>query len=149
MAEFTNNIVVSTSNVYELINPNTPIDAVTTAIAHASAMIESITGVFLNSADREVHPQARDAVWIRKAIAFQAAWMLEQPDALSRMGVSSLSQEGISVNATDALTFVLAPMAKRTLQNCSWTQSGTVHVEAPRVRGVDILVSDAHPWEVI
>jgi len=58
-----------------------------------------------------------------------------------------MTQDGVHVQAFNELTFVLAPLAKRALANCSWGKSGTMRVSLENETAVeDFLVSDNHPW---
>lgn len=147
MAEYTENIEASSADVYTLAGHETDVNIANDAIAQANHIIETISGVFLLAEDRTTPISKRDAVWLRKAITFQAAWIIEHPDVFSRMAVSSLSQEGLSMSAANDLSFVLSPLAKRALQNCTWTKNGTLKVEAANLKlPVDILTSDDHEW---
>ena len=115
--------------------------------AQAVSVIETITGVFFEAQYRETPVSVGDAAWLKKAVVYQIAFMLENPDTLSRMAASSVSQDGVSVSVSDGLAFVLAPLAKRSLANCSWAKSGTIRVApAEEARANNFLNSDNHPW---
>jgi hypothetical protein len=117
------------------------------AVTQATSLIETITGVFFLGADREVTITTTDAVWLKKATIYQAVFQLDQAEIYSRAGVNRLSQDGVSVESPNALTFVLAPLAKRALGNCSWAKSGTLKVAmSDEPESEDFLVSDNHPW---
>jgi hypothetical protein len=148
MATFTGDITVSYNDVYASTGISyNPVD-ILDKINHAASMIELTTGVFLKADEREIALSVSDAAWIKRAIIFQTVWIIENPDALSRTGVSSLSQDGLSVTAPDSLTFVLAPLARRALVNCTWAKSGTIQVAPADVSNADgsFLTSDAHAW---
>jgi hypothetical protein len=144
---YTENIEANISDAYVLTGANVAVPDLEIALGQASVLIETVSGVLLSSEERTTPITVADAVWVRKAIVFQAAWMIEQYGVLSRQAVSSLSQDGLSVSAPDGLTFVLAPLAKRALNNCSWAKTGTLRVAAPdEIDPVNPLVSDNHPW---
>jgi hypothetical protein len=88
-----------------------------------------------------------DAAWLKKAALYQVIFMVEN-DVLTNKSVTSISQDGLSINAPDGLTFILAPLAKRAINNCSWTKSGTLKVQAPDELSAagNFLVDDNHPW---
>jgi hypothetical protein len=106
----------------------TPADAV--KLAQAQAAVELYLGrtEALGSAEMS----ARDLDWLRRGVAYQAAWMASQPDLFTRLEVEQLAQDGMStVFAPDGL--VLAPLARRVLLRLSWmggTQSITVEPPA-------------------
>ena len=117
-------------------------------IATATFVIESISGVIIELPDALTTFGATDLAWLKRAVIFQTAWIIDQTDFQSRLNASSLSQDGVSVSASDDLTFVLAPLAKRSLNNCSWARSGTLTVtpaDGTPVVG-DFTVSDNHSW---
>lgn len=149
MAVFTQDITVDQLDMFQLTGNHTDA-AIEAIVAQACMVIESISGVFFKAYDREHELSLRDAVWLRKAAEFQTVWMIEQADVLSRQGVTSVSQDGLSVSAPDSLTFVLAPLAKRALQNCSWAKHGTLSVTGFNSPvETDPIVSDNHPWRAM
>lgn len=100
-------------------------------LVQAQADIEVISGRIFTDTDRL---RLRDLYWLGKAVAYQAAWAAGQPGLAQRMDVTAQTQDGTSANFTgDAI--VLAPMAGRALQRCSWRRSRTVHVRSPFVDG--------------
>lgn len=132
MSTFTGDIIVNSADVYTLSGSslNDPLE-VEKVVSQATTVIETLTGVFFRADERDAEIQTSDAAWLKKAVILQSVWMLEQVDILSRQSVSSISQDGLSLQAPDSLTFVLAPLAKRALKNCSWTKTGTMRVAAP------------------
>lgn len=86
-------------------------------LTQAQAMIELHVGRTEELGTAEM--TARDLDWLRRAVAFQAAWMAGQPDLFTRLEVQRLAQDGMSADfLSDSLT--LAPMARRVLRNLSW-----------------------------
>ena len=70
---------------------------------------------------------ARDASWIGKAVAYQAAWMQAQPDMFTRSAVTSYGDNGQSLTfAPSGQT--LAPLARRALARLSWKGTTSVGV---------------------
>lgn len=147
MAGYEETIVVSLPELYSIAGAQVDVTAATKALDQAQTVIETISGVVFDADFRDLFLKKSDALWIKRATVFQAAWLLEQQDALTRIGANSITQDGISVSSENDLTFVLAPLAKRALQNCSWTKSGTQRVSTDRKRiDIDYTVSDDHPW---
>lgn len=147
MAVFEGNIEASLPDLHAIAGSNVDAQEAAKALDQASTVVESISGVIFDSEYRDLPVTKGDALWIKRAVVFQAVWLLEQKDSLSRVGASSLSQDGLSVSASDELTFVLAPMAKRALNNCSWNGSKTVSVDAGKVKRVtDFHIDDSGPW---
>jgi hypothetical protein len=98
----------------------TPTDAV---LALAQAIIEDHT---TRTPDANDSMRLRDLTWLKKAVAWQAAWIPSQPDLLTRMGAKSLSQDGLSWQGRNDVDQFLAPLAQRALKNCSWMGSRSI-----------------------
>lgn len=85
-------------------------------LIQAEAVISLKLGVIPGEAPRI---GGRDGHFIRSAVAYQAAWLRDQPDLFTRLDVDALSQDGQSVTPRgDGL--VLAPLAKLALRRVSW-----------------------------
>lgn len=120
-------------------------------VAQAAGVIELHTGRL----QTDTGLRARDLTWLRRAVAYQAAWMNAQPDALTRSEVKSWSQDGASASQ-DGEDVVLAPLAKRALRRLStrgtrsvFTQSTLATTKDPNFhQGVDgvVMIHD-YPWE--
>jgi hypothetical protein len=78
--------------------------------------------------------RTRDLYWLRKAVAYQAAWLKGQYDLHTRLDATQVQQDGLVANLTDK-AMTLGPEAKQALQRCSWMRSRTVHVRSPFVDG--------------
>lgn len=148
MAYFTGDITVQSPEVYAVTGRNIGPQEIEDVIEQAISVIEVVTGVFFKEDEREGNLRKTDAAWLRRAAVFQAAWITEQPDFASRVGVLGLSQDGVSMDAQDSLTLVLAPLSRRALGNCSWAKSGTIKVAPSQTRSniSSFLISDNHKW---
>ena len=73
---------------------------------------------------------ARDQYWLTKAVAFEAAWIVANPDTFESLDVSTINQsgQGGTLNV-DAL--IVAPMARRCLRWCTWTKTRSVRMQRP------------------
>lgn len=149
MKVFTGDIIIQGSDVLIYTGVNLDGFVLMDMTSQATAAIETVTGVFTRAIERETPVSVSDAAWIRRAIIYQAAWLATNGDAPSRTAVSHLAQDGVVVNAPNELTFVLAPLAKRALNNCSWAKNGTYRV-APATTSmsdVKLLANDNHQWD--
>ena len=63
---------------------------------------------------------ARDRYLLGRAVAWQAAWDVQQVAAEGRMGVTSTAGDGTSITVPDESVFVLAPLARRAITRRSW-----------------------------
>lgn len=83
---------------------------------------------------------ARDAEWLRQAVAWQTAWLAGQSGMAERSSVTTVSQEGLQVTYQDEAALVLAPLARRALKNLSWmgTRSVRMSRRRPRVKTTDV-----------
>jgi hypothetical protein len=84
----------------------------------------------------------RDAVWLKHAVSWQAAWLPDQPDFQTRMNIREISEAGRSTTL-DATALELAPMAKRNLNNCSFRRTRSLHVRSPFVDGATPISANA------
>lgn len=101
----------------------TGVDLVAGVVNHAEQTIEISTGAI--AAWTIGRLSRRDLYWLKLAVAHQAVWEKDQPDLLTRTDVKSFSQDGVSADLKpDAL--VLAPLARRALNRCSWRGTRTV-----------------------
>lgn len=145
---FEGNIEVSLPALFTALGTNTEVEDAEEVLRTASHIIETVSGVIFQADYRERFLKKSDAYWVQQAVLFQAVWLVEQPDALTRLSVNSMSQDGLSIHPTDGLSLVLAPMAKRALNNCSWAKSVTATVDTDTKRsGIDFLTNDDHAWE--
>lgn len=76
--------------------------------------------------------KARDIYYLKLAVAYQCAWMTQQPDFFGRSDVSSFSQDGQSITydpATAGKALVCAPLARRALKRLTWMRSRSLHTD--------------------
>lgn len=125
-------------------------------LADAQNVIElyasrTYTGSSVNSSIRQ-----KDLDWLKKAVAYQAAWMPTQPGYLGKHSVKEVSQDGAqivyagSTQANNSALIMLAPLAMRALKNVSWLRSRTIKVKSPTFQGDhpsygDYKRNDDHP----
>jgi hypothetical protein len=73
---------------------------------------------------------ARDLYWLKKAVAWQAAWLPAQHDLLTRTGVQTVTQDGMSAQFRTPADQLLSPHAQRALKNVSWLGSRSVRFDS-------------------
>jgi hypothetical protein len=71
---------------------------------------------------------ARDLLVLKMATSFQAAWLTQQDDYLTRVNFESSTIDGESVRFSGEAQQNLAPMARRALRNLSWKGSRTLSI---------------------
>lgn len=93
------------------------VDAATRALA--AQAVELSTGLIEGTLAERVDITDRDLYFLRLMCAYQAAWLVAQPDYLTRNNVASASQDGQSATGgPDWLT--LAPLARKAARRLSW-----------------------------
>lgn len=70
----------------------------------------------------------RDLLALRMATSFQAAWLCQQDDYLTRVNFESSTIDGESVRFSGEQQQNLAPMARRALRNLSWKAARTLSI---------------------
>jgi hypothetical protein len=87
-------------------------------VDQATSVIELTSGGRMARLD-PAYLSERNLDWLRRAVAYQAAWIASQPDYFTRMDVSSMTQDGIAAAfRPDGL--ILSPLARRCLKRLSW-----------------------------
>jgi hypothetical protein len=105
-------------------------------LTQANAAIELHAGRLYT--DAAARTGTRDIEWMRRACAYQAAWMLAQPDMFTRLEMQAISATGRPVPII-ASALTLAPLARRALNRVSWFRSRSLHVRAPFEDGLGPL----------
>lgn len=95
--------------------------------------------------------RTRDLYWLKLAVAYQAAWMLSQPDMFTRMNVTSVNQD-TSQAQMGASALTLAPLARRALNRVSWKGTRSLQVQRPgQITGPIVLPAGSpvydYDWE--
>jgi hypothetical protein len=91
---------------------------------------------------------------LKKAVAYQAAWMTQRPDIFTNMDVSSMNLDGLSVTTGHANSAILAPLAKRCIARLSWKRAKGIRVLPRRTRPVWVdreydQYDGIGPWEAL
>ena len=73
---------------------------------------------------------ARDAYWLKVAIAWQSVWVAANPDFWSTYDMSTMSQSGQGGTPNpDGMVF--SPLARRALLRLTWTKTRSVKMQRP------------------
>ena len=112
----------SESDVSEI----TGITVTAETLARAQSTIEVIVGR-VESELSTANMRGSDKVWLKKAVAYQAAWMSDQPDLFTRSSVEALGgASGDSVKfSPDGQT--LAPFARKALRRLGWKGTRSIY----------------------
>lgn len=97
----------------------------------AQAMIEVFADVTEDSSDAGLI-SPKNLRLLKLAVAYQAAWMTNQPDLFTRSDVGLMTQDGISFTSPHANSGIIAPMAKRALDRLSWRRNRNQKIR-PRI----------------
>lgn len=120
-------------------------------VARAVATLETITGL-IEAVDRP-NITDRDRHWLKLMVAYQAAFMLDNPDIFSRADVTSASQDGESASFRNVDSHLFAPLARKAYRRLSWrslrllASSGGPAVVPRTIRDVNSeAFDDRLPW---
>lgn len=114
-------------------------EAVTDAqVMRAQAIIDMFTARTYDALPRI---GTRDLYWLKLATAYQAAWMLSQPDMYSRLDFATISAGSRPVELKED-TLRIAPLAAKALKRVSWLRSRSLHVRSPFTDGLTPISSD-------
>jgi hypothetical protein len=98
-----------------------------TVTGEQRAMAESMIAVYAGRTPDYVDQlRARDAYWLRCAVAWQAVWLASNVGVAGRNLATRVDTEGLSVDHGAEYELVLAPMAARSLRNLSWKGNRSV-----------------------
>lgn len=103
--------------------------------------LETMTGL-IESVPREDMTD-RDRHWLKLATAYQAAFMLDNPDIFSRNDVTSAGQDGESAAFRNVDAHILAPLARKSIRRLSWMQK-TRRLDAQRGTGIRNINSEEY-----
>lgn len=102
--------------------------------------------------------KTRDLYWLKRAVAWQSAWQVNQPGYRERSNAKQVTQDGTRViyadpeDAVNPAIYMLGPNALRALKNCSWLKTRSTRWRPARPHGFaefpwDYKSNDAHRWD--
>jgi len=74
----------------------------------------------------------RDLSWLKRAVSWQAAWLVGQYGFLFRSTVTNVSQDGVSTSFPDLSAITLGPLCRRAINNLSWTGTRSLRIRPRR-----------------
>lgn len=83
----------------------------------------------------------RDIEWMKRAVAFQAAWMQGQPDFFTRLDVTTITEGRKSIGLKEQ-TLMVAPMARMALSRVSWQKTRSIHIRSAWQDGMTPISAD-------
>jgi hypothetical protein len=105
----------------------------------ANAIIEMVSGRLYAISATKIG--ARNAEWLKRAVAYEAAWIPANPDLFQRLDVTGIAEGRKNVLLKD-LALIVAPLANRALNRLSWKRSRSMHVHSPFQDGFGPISSD-------
>ena len=99
-------------------------------VEQANAVIELHAGRIYDPVNTPLRVGAHDIEWMRRAAAYQAAWMVSQPDVFARLDLTEVPVGTSTPVKTRETAMTLAPLARRALKRVSWLKSRSVHVRS-------------------
>jgi hypothetical protein len=98
--------------------------ATATDVAAAQVILEGVIGRVWRVTDA----QKRDYVWLKRACAYQSAYVNQHPEILTMMGIQSWSQDGMSFSLAPGFVAkaYIAPMALAQLNNLFRGSNSTI-----------------------
>jgi hypothetical protein len=85
---------------------------------------------------------------LKMAVAYQAGWITQHPDAFTGMDTTTVSQDQVTATWAHANAGILAPMAKRCIDRLSWKRIRPLRIrkrvdwQVPRLMNTTSAVMD-------
>lgn len=126
----------------------TGLTATEAQVAQAQAVIELFADTTEDASDAG-NISTKNLRLLKQAVAYQAGWITQHPDAFTNMDTSSVSQDQVSATWLHANAGILAPLAKRCIDRLSWRRMRPQrigrrrsHGQIPRTMNVTSAVMD-------
>lgn len=88
-------------------------------VSQAQAVVEVFADTTTDASDvGNISP--KNLRLLKLAVAYQAAWITQHPDAFTSMDTTAVSQDQVTATWLHANAQVLAPLAKRCIDRLSW-----------------------------
>ncbi len=91
-------------------------------VEQAQGVVEIFADVTEDASDDGLI-SAKNLRLLEQAVAYQAAWITQHPDAFTNQDASSISQDQVSATFAHANAAILAPLAKRCIDRLSWRRN--------------------------
>lgn len=94
--------------------------------AQAQGVIELFSEADPDSRSAAGGLSPRNLNLVKKATAYQAAWIPAHPDWAQNIDATSVQQDGVVIATPNANAWVCAPLAWRCITRLSWMRDGTM-----------------------
>lgn len=130
------------------VNTYTGVNVTAAQVEQAQAVIEMFADTTTDASDAG-NISAKNLRLLKLAVAYQAAWITQHPDAFTNVDLSNFNQDQVSGTLAHANALILAPLAKRCVDRLSWKRirplrisprSGGGHI--PRTMNLTSAVAD-------
>lgn len=111
----------------------TGVTATSAQVNQAQSVVEVFADVTEDASDAG-NISEKNLRLLKQAVAYQAGWITQHPDAFTNMDTTSVSQDQVSATWLHANAGILAPLAKRCIDRLSWKRIRPVRVR-PHGRG--------------
>ncbi|WP_328932627.1 MULTISPECIES: hypothetical protein [unclassified Streptomyces] len=96
-------------------------------IEAAQALIEAFADTTEESSDAGLI-SSKNLRYLKLAVAYQAAWLTQHPDAYTTLDVRSVTTDGMSWTVDNPQAGVLAPLARMMIRRLSWMRNRSVYI---------------------
>jgi hypothetical protein len=97
----------------------TGITATAAQVAQAQAVVEVFADTTTAASDAG-NISEKNLRLLKQAVAYQAAWITQHPDAFTNVDLTNFNQDQVSGTLAHANALILAPLAKRCIDRLSW-----------------------------
>ncbi|MFD9464374.1 hypothetical protein [Streptomyces sp. NPDC060027] len=102
-------------------------NATAAQVEQAQALVEVFADTTEDASDAgNIRP--KNLRLLKLAVAYQAAWITQHPDAFTNIDVSQVQQDGVVATMQHNNALVLAPMAKRCIDRLSWRRTRALRI---------------------
>jgi hypothetical protein len=102
-----------------------------TATAAQVAQAQAVVEIFADTTPAATISE-KNLRLLKQAVAYQAGWITQHPDAFTNMDVTSVSQDQVSATFRHDNAGILAPLAKRCIDRLSWKRMRPVRLSRNR-----------------
>lgn len=113
----------------------TGITATAAQVAQAQAVVEVFADTTTAASDAG-NISEKNLRLLKQAVAYQAAWITQHPDAFTNVDLSNFNQDQVSGTLAHANALILAPLAKRCIDRLSWKRMRPLRIRRRGARGL-------------
>lgn len=96
-------------------------------VEQAQAVIELFADTTTDASDAgNIYP--KNLRLLKLAVAYQAAWITQHPDAFTNIDLNNFNQDQVSGTLAHANALILAPLAKRCIDRLSWKRTRPLRI---------------------